>query len=85
MNATRRKQLAAAYKKLETLQQTAGELQDELESIRDDEQEYFDNMPEGLQGGEKGEAAELVVTNLDELIDTLENVVNAEAGWMVDI
>jgi hypothetical protein len=28
-----------------------------LETIRGEEHEYYDNMPESLQGGEKGEAA----------------------------
>lgn len=39
---------------------------DDAEGIKDDEQEYYDNMPSGLQGGEKGDNAQSVVSELDD-------------------
>jgi len=39
---------------------------DSINAIQDGEQEFFDNMPEGLQGSEKGDRAA-------EVIDTLNN------------
>lgn len=45
-----------------------------LTSARDDEQDYLDNMPESLQGGEKGELAQAAIDALDEAIDALEGV-----------
>ena len=43
-----------------------------LEGARDEEQEYYDNMPENLQASDKGEAAENAVSNLDEAISAIE-------------
>lgn len=44
---------------------------DDLEAIRDEEQEYFDNMPEGLQNSERGETASGNVEQMDEAIEKL--------------
>jgi exonuclease VII small subunit len=38
------------------------------------EQEYFDNMPESLQGGDKGSAAEAAVDALDSAVSNLDSV-----------
>lgn len=43
-----------------------------IEEVRDEEQEAFDNMPEGLQSGERGDRAQEVISNLDQLIDELQ-------------
>ena len=51
MNKQRRKEL-------ETISDEIEKLIERLESARDDEQEYFDNMPESIQAGERGERAE---------------------------
>jgi hypothetical protein len=51
MNKERRFQIAKAVALIR-------EAESVLETCRDDEQEYFDNMPEGFQKGKKGEAAE---------------------------
>ena len=66
MNITRRKALEAIYDKLV-------ELRDELESIKDEEQEYADNMPENLQGGERHEAAENAVYGMEDALSDLES------------
>ena len=55
MNNARRKQIKDAIKDLDI--GTLEAMKEELESAQSDEQEYLDNMPESLQGGEKGEAA----------------------------
>lgn len=47
MNKTRRKAIDDVVAKLQ-------ELRDEVESLRDEEQDYYDNMPESFQNGEKG-------------------------------
>lgn len=44
----------------------------EMEEIRDEEQEKFDNLPEGIQESEKGEKFEESNDALDELIQELE-------------
>lgn len=64
MNADRRK-------KIEALRQKIAEALSEAESIRDEEQDYLDNMPESLQQGERGERAQAAVEALDSLVDHL--------------
>jgi predicted RNase H-like nuclease (RuvC/YqgF family) len=82
MNEARRKQITAAHTALEALkdkfsdlQCEAEDLQSTIESIRDEEQEYFDNMPESIQQGEKGQNAEQAVAYLEESLEVLTAVV----------
>ena len=55
-------------------------IKSDLEIERDAEQEYFDNMPENMQGGEKGEQAEAVVEALSSAADNLENIISDIEG-----
>lgn len=48
----------------------------ELEELRDEEQEYMDNMPENLQCSEKYEIAGEAVNNLDSAIGSLEEAID---------
>ncbi len=48
-----------------------------LETARDEEQEYYDNMPESLQGSERGEAAEQAVSNLEDACSNLEDAISS--------
>lgn len=93
MNKTQRREITEAFDAmdsdveriatLETAEQReeyAKELEDlkeTLEGIRDAEQEKFDNMPEGLQGSERGEAIENAVGELDGAITDLETAISA--------
>jgi t-SNARE complex subunit (syntaxin) len=43
-----------------------------LEDIRDQEQESFDNMPESLQQGERGEKMESAINELEEVINDIQ-------------
>ena len=76
MNNKRRKNVNAIISQLETLKE-------EIESLREEEQEYMDNMPEGLQESERYRSAEQTVsdfedaeTNIIDAIETLENCKN---------
>lgn len=42
-----------------------------LEDVMNEEQEAFDNMPEGLANSERGMASELAIDLLSEAIDNL--------------
>lgn len=53
-------------------------LADDIESIRDEEQEYYDNMPESSRDGDKGQIAEAAVSALDQALDC----VNDAVSWM---
>lgn len=70
MNKDRRASIQAVIDQLEEARQ-------ELETLRDEEQEYFDNMPENLQGGEKGEMAQTAIDNLDEAISNIEAAIDS--------
>lgn len=59
MNNQRRKDLQIAIDEL-------GSVQSNVSNCQEEEQEYFDTMPEGLQGSEKGDRASEVA---DELMD----------------
>lgn len=75
MNNARRKSIKEAIKALDigTLEQ----VKSDLESARDEEQDYLDNMPESLQGGDKGQAAEAAVSALESAIEALETAIDA--------
>ena len=47
---------------------------DELGNIRDELQDHFDNMPEGLQYGDTGQLLEERISYLDDAISELENI-----------
>ena len=52
---------------------------DMLETVQSDEQEAYDNMPESLQGGTKGETAQETLDLLETMSSTL-----ADADMTID-
>lgn len=50
------------------------EQQSFLEEMKDEEESKFDNMPEGIQESERGEAMQEAIDKLDEIINTLESI-----------
>jgi len=52
------------------------DLKNDVELIRDEEQEYFDNMPESIQAGDKGERAQTAVDALEAAIGSAEDLEN---------
>ena len=69
------------YDKLvEDLGSVASKLEDlsgDIESIQDEEQEYFDNMPESFQQGDKGQRAEDAISNLDSARESVDEAAEA--------
>ncbi len=47
---------------------------DSLQNIIDDEQDAYDNMPEGIQESERGEVMEAGLDSLNEAKDLLEEM-----------
>lgn len=47
---------------------------DRLNEIRDDEQEAFDSMPEGLRYSSKGDAMQEALDTLDEFEDSIASI-----------
>lgn len=68
MNALRRRTLA-------NLMDQLTDLKIDIETEKDAEYEYYENMPESLQGGEKGEKAEQAASDLDEAIDSIDSAI----------
>lgn len=62
-------------KRLENISGKISELKDLLKEIRDEEDEYKENIPENLWGSERYEKAEEVVEQLEEADDFLDQVI----------
>lgn len=67
MNKDRRKRLAEATDLIERAQSLLEKAAGIVEEVRDEEQDAFNNMPESLQDGERGQ-------RMQEAIDALDNV-----------
>lgn len=78
MNADRRKAIEAIRARIDVhagevadLQVEVDTLKEEIEGLQEDEQNYFDNMPESFQQGDKGDAAQSAIDKLCEAVDAL--------------
>ena len=69
MNKARRKEIDAIIKRID-------DIKTDVEGIRDEEQDYFDNMPEGFQMGEKGELAEAAANELEYAADGFDAIID---------
>lgn len=67
MNKPRRKELERALAMI-------AEARAIIENCADEEQEAFDNMPEGLQESERGEKMEEAISAMVDAYETLEEV-----------
>jgi archaellum component FlaC len=73
MNKDRRKTIEEIKARIEAL--SIEDIVTDIESVRDEEQEYFEAMPESLQGGEKGSKAEEAIAALEEAIESLNEII----------
>lgn len=69
MNKTRRQQLRKWLQDLEVIK-------GELEKICTDEEYSFDNMPENLQGSQRGMDAEEAIDQMNEAVSSLEDAIS---------
>lgn len=76
MNDARRKALDAIVKQIEAGQAMLESAIADLETIRDEEQEAYDNLPEGLRDGDKGEAMSMAIDNIQAAIDELQGAID---------
>lgn len=74
MNKERRKELSKAVEILGTLAEKIYEVKDIVETCKEAEEEYRDNMPENLQGGDRYSLADEACDNLDQAYDSLEEL-----------
>lgn len=67
MNKDRRAKIQHIIDQLEAIKE-------DLECIRDEEQEYYDNMPESIQAGERGDKAQEAVDNLENALSSFDEI-----------
>ena len=70
MNKIRRKALRKALELID-------EAKSIIEACRDEEQEAFDNLPEGLQESERGEAMAECIYQMEDAMDSAESISDA--------
>jgi len=70
MNRQRRKQIRDAYNLI-------SEAKDLIDQALEEEQECYDNLPEGIQCSERGEEMENNVDQLQECSDNLDYAIDA--------
>lgn len=70
MNNTRRKQIAKVIDALEGIRE-------DIDSIHAEEEEAFDNMPESLEGTDRYDAMADAVSNLEDAVDLVEELIEA--------
>ena len=69
MNKQRRKKLIEISSKLEMIKS-------ELEDCLNEEEDYYDNIPEKLQSSLRSEIAENVIDNMQNATDNLDEIIN---------
>jgi molecular chaperone GrpE (heat shock protein) len=74
MNAARRKEILKLVGELSELAGKLSDLRDAVESIKSDEEDYRDNMPENLQQSERYQLADAACDALDSAVSDLENM-----------
>lgn len=69
MNKQRRQKIRDVRKEIENCKEN-------LQKILYEEQDYFDNMPENLQGSMRGSDSEDAIDTMENCIEDLENIIN---------
>ena len=52
-------------------------MRDRIEQLQEEEQEGFDNLPEGLQQGERGQVMEQATEQMGTALDSIDEAVQA--------
>lgn len=68
MNNARRQEIAGAIFSLSNAV-------DVIEGLRDEEQDYYDNMPESFQMGERGETAQQAINCFEYALNSIEDAI----------
>ena len=69
MNKQRRKEL-------EKIQTKLSEAYTDLETIRDEEEEAYDNLPENIQDSERGEVMQDAISTLEDALNSIEEAID---------
>lgn len=74
MNRERRKELEKAISLLNDAQENLDAAMEIVDSVKDEEQEAYDNLPESIQYGEKGDIMQENVDELDDASSELDSI-----------
>lgn len=85
MNAARRKTIEENKTRLEKLWDELDEIKGNIETAKDEEREYYDNMPEGLQAGDKGTTADEHATALETASSALDEAATQIADALSEL
>lgn len=69
MNRDRRNRIERIKEQVETLK-------DQLEGILDEEETAFDNLPDSLQSGDRGQSMEEAMNNIETAVGTMEMLID---------
>lgn len=69
MNKQRRKEL-------DKIQDTLLEVQTDLEAVKNEEEEAYDNLPESLQDSERGEVMQDAISILEDALNSIEEAID---------
>lgn len=73
MNAEQRKVLAEIIDKISEYRDLLENCQSDIEDVKSEEEDKYDNLPDSLRDGEKGERFQEVIDLLDNAISELES------------
>ena len=62
---------------LEKLRDKIQEVLNNLENVRDEEEMAYDNLPEGIQMGERGDMMQEAIDTIDEAVGVLEDAISS--------
>ena len=75
MNNARRRRISELKTQIDFANSTLKEVSKRLSSILSEEQDAFDNMPEGLQSSYRGMCSEDSIDSMEEASDKLDEVI----------
>lgn len=80
MTKTQEKKVSAFLSRLEELRELTTSLEGEIETLKDELQEAYDNKSENWQDSDKGSEFQDIITNLEEAVSALNdgNIGNAQ-------
>jgi molecular chaperone GrpE (heat shock protein) len=83
MNKQTRDKVAKIWEELGGIQDALRVIQEDIEAIKDQEQEKYDNLSERAQEGEKGEALSSIIDSLESALGSIEESADS-AGTAMD-
>ena len=85
MNAQRRKELSAIITELDAIsfyaiEDKLSQLSDRIEAVMYDEEEAFDNLPDGLKNSAKGEAMADAIRRMQDAVSDIYSTIQEMGG-----